>query len=183
MGELRPPEPLSPDHDLSGFSCGRPELDAWLRQRAGKAEGASARTYVLCEGKVVFGYYCLAAGAIARESVPGRLRRNMPDPLPVMIVGRLAVDRSRQRRGLGKALLKDALLRIAQAAAIVGLRAVVVHAIDSEAEAFYRQFGFIEYPTTSRVMFLPIETLAAVLAQPSSASASSASMSSSEKPK
>jgi GNAT superfamily N-acetyltransferase len=108
-------------------------------------------------------YYCLATGSVRRAHVPSRLGRNTPDPVPVIILGRLAVDRQFSRRGMGSAILKDAFARVLQASAVVGCRAVLVHAIDDEAAAFYAQYGFIEYPASTRTFFLPIETLAAAV--------------------
>ncbi len=94
---FNPPEKLTPNHDLSRFQCGEPSLDDWLRRRALRNEENSAsRTYVLCAEKRVVGYYALAVGAVAHNDAPGRVRRNMPDPVPVMVIGRLAVDQSIQ---------------------------------------------------------------------------------------
>ena len=117
---LSPPEPLAEHHELDSFASGEPALDDWLRRRAraNQSSGAS-RTYVVCEGKRVAGYYALASGAISQ--VPGRFRRNMPDPIPVVLLARLAVDRSRQGHGLGRALFRDAARRVAQAADTIGI--------------------------------------------------------------
>src|ERR1700731_3342070 len=114
---LSAPEKLRADHDLSGFDCGEPSLDDWLRRRAlnNEASGAS-RTYVVCAGRKVVGYYTLAAGAIAHTHAPGRIRRNMPNPIPVVILGRLAVDKTSHGKGVGTGLLRDAVLRTLQAA-------------------------------------------------------------------
>ena len=124
------PTPLRPDHDTERFDSGEPELDDWLRKRAlrNDSEGAS-RTYVVCEAGSprVVAYYCLATGAVLRNQAPGRISRNMPEPIPVMVLGRLAVDRSFAGRGLGSGLLRDAILRTLQAADIAGIRALLVH--------------------------------------------------------
>jgi GNAT superfamily N-acetyltransferase len=141
------PEHIDAHHDSTAFECGQPELDEWLRRRAlgNEASGAS-RTYVICaEGRVV-GYYALATGAIARASATGRVRRQMPDPVPVMIIGRLAVDARFQGRGLGRALLRDALLRTLHVAEHAGIRAVLLHATTAEAKRFYERAGFRESP-------------------------------------
>jgi GNAT superfamily N-acetyltransferase len=142
-GKLTPPEKLKSTHPLESFSSGNNELDQWLKQRALKneREGAS-RTYVVCAEGVVIGYYCLANGAVAQTVAPGRIRRNMPDPIPVMVIGRLAVDQRWQGQGIGKALLRDAILRTLQAADIAGIRAILVHAISEEAKQFYLRSGF-----------------------------------------
>ena len=143
-----PPTPLTADHDTSGFVCRHASLSAWLTKRAwvNAAAGAS-RTYVVCdEQRCVIGYYALAAGSIAGTAAPGRLRRNMPDPLPVIVLGRLAVHTDWSGRGIGTGLLKDAVLRSLQAAELIGVRALGCHAVDAEAKAFYLKHGFSESP-------------------------------------
>jgi hypothetical protein len=137
---VRAPEPIHAGHDLNGFDCGEAPLNDWLRRRAIRNEEAGAsRTYVSCAdpGNRVVGYYCLAAGAVARSSAPGRVQRNMPEPIPVMVLGRLAVDRRHRGPGLGRGLLKDAVLRTLQAAEIIGIRAILVHAVSQTAREFY----------------------------------------------
>lgn len=147
LDAVRPPEKLSATHDLTDFDSGEPMLDEWLRRRAlhNEASGAS-RTYVVCEGKKVVGYYTLAVGAVVHAVAPGRVRRNMPDPLPVMVLGRLAVDKRQQHRGIGTGLLRDAVLRTMQAAEIAGILAILVHAISAPAKRFYEACGFISSP-------------------------------------
>jgi GNAT superfamily N-acetyltransferase len=146
-GTLSAPEKLSAGHDLTGFDSGEMVLDEWLRKRAAQNEASGAsRTYVVCSGKTVAGYYSLAVGAATHEQVPGRVRRNMPDPVPVMILGRLAVDKAFQGKGVGTSLLKDAVLRTLQAAEIVGIRALLVHALSDAAKGFYEAYGFIVSP-------------------------------------
>jgi GNAT superfamily N-acetyltransferase len=144
---LSPPEKLSAGHDLSGFDSGEPVLDDWLRRRAAQNEAAGAsRTYIVCAGEKVAGYYSLAVGAAAHADSPGRIKRNMPDPIPVMVLGRLAVDKSFQGQGVGAGLLRDAVLRTVQAAEIAGIRALLVHAISERAKRFYEAYGFISSP-------------------------------------
>ena len=140
---LSAPAPLSAAHDASAFDCGVPSLDAWLKKRAlaNQVTGAS-RTYVVCRDNVVVGYYALAAGSVRHAEASGRVRRNMPDPIPMMVLARLAVDRSFQSQGLGAALLKDAVLRVMQAADVVGIRGILLDAVDDRARAFYERFGF-----------------------------------------
>lgn len=146
-GEIGPPERLSAQHCLSGFDSGEPALDDWLRRRAERNEASGAsRTYVVCVGRKVVGYYTLAAGAIAHAGAPGRTRRNMPDPVPVIVLGRLAVDKAYHGQGIGTGLLRDAVLRIVQAAEIAGIRAILVHAISEEAKRFYEKYGFVASP-------------------------------------
>jgi len=140
---LSAPSPLADEHILDQFDSGSPSLDEWLRRRAraNNVSGAS-RTYVVAEDRQVVGYYCLSSGAIDLAAAPGPVRRNMPDPIPMAILGRLAVDKDWQGRGLGVALLQDAVVRTAQAAAILGIRGILVHAISDEAKNFYERYGF-----------------------------------------
>ena len=156
---LTPPQPINADHDLALFDSGRSTLDDWLRQRAMKNENSGAsRTYVVCEVKIVVGYYCLTSGSIENRQAPGRVRRNMPDPIPVMLMGRLAIDGKQQGKGLGRALLKDAILRTLKAAEFAGIRALLVHALDSQAAEFYLYNDFLPSPMDPLVLMLPLET-------------------------
>jgi GNAT superfamily N-acetyltransferase len=144
VDNLRAPERLNSSHHLESFDSGNSQLDDWLKHRSLKNEADNAsRTYVLCSGDAVVAYYCLANGAIAQSTATGRVRRNMPDPIPVMVIGRLAVDRQWQGRGIGRALLRDAVLRTLQAAEIAGIRAILVHAISEDAKRFYEKYGFV----------------------------------------
>ena len=146
--ELHAPVPLTAEHDTSAFSCRHVSLSAWLIKRAlANAASGATRTYVVCtDDRRVVGYYALAAGSIAAAVAPGRLRRNMPDPLPVIVLGRLAVCSDWSGRGIGSGLLKDAVLRSIQAAELIGVRALLCHAIDDEAKAFYLKHGLVESP-------------------------------------
>jgi predicted N-acetyltransferase YhbS len=155
--EISPPEKLSAEHDLSTFDCGEPLLNEWLRRRAlqNEASGAS-RTYVVCSGRRVLGYYTLAVGAVAHAEAPGRVKRNMPDPVPVMVLGRLAVDKGAQGRHIGGGLLRDAVLRTMQAAEIAGIRAILVHAISGEAKRFYEGHGFVASPVDPLTVMIAV---------------------------
>lgn len=156
---LSAPVPLTGEHDLSGFDCGEPALNDWLRHRALKNESRFSRTYVVCQGNRVVAYFCISAGAVERGAVPGKVRRNAPDTIPVSVIGRLAVDRDHAGKGLGADVLSDALRRIAIASQSIGIGAVLVHAKDDAAKRFYlRRAEFIEYPEDSRTLFLLIET-------------------------
>lgn len=157
IDRLRAPEKLSPSHDLSQFRCGEPALDDWLRRRAlQNEESGASRTYVVCTGGRVVAYYALAAGAVAHIEAPGRVRRNMPDPVPVMVIGRLAIDQSMQGQGLGPALLRDAILRTLQAAEIAGIRAILVHAISERAKRFYERWGFVSSPVEPMTLMITV---------------------------
>jgi predicted N-acetyltransferase YhbS len=149
------PEHLTAQHDISAFDSGVPELDTWLKRRAlqNEASGAS-RTYVVSAGGRVVGYYALATGAVAQQEATGKVRRNMPEPIPVMVIGRLAVDREHQGKGIGSALLKDALLRTLNAASIAGIRAVLLHAISGDAKRFYEKAGFSASPVDPMTMMM-----------------------------
>ncbi len=154
--------PLTVEHDLSGFDCGEPALNDWLRNRALKNESRFPRTYVVCEDNRVVGYFCISAGAVQRAAAPGKVRRNAPGTIPVSIIGRLAVSRDHAGKGLGADLLSDALRRIAVASQSIGIGAVLVQAKDEAAKRFYMRCAeFIEYPEDSRTLFLPIETVVA----------------------
>ncbi len=137
-------------------------LNDWLRHRALKNESRFSRTYVVCEGNRVVGYFCISAGSVERGAAPGKVRRNAPDLIPVSIIGRLAVSLDHAGKGLGADLLSDALRRIALASQSIGIGAVMVQAKDEAAKRFYlRCAEFIEYPEDSRTLFLPIETVVA----------------------
>lgn len=161
---LSSPEPLTDEDQIDSFDSGEPVLDDWLRRRAraNQASGAS-RTYVVSEGKVVVAYYALASGAIAQAAAPGRFRRNMPDPIPVIVLARLAVDRRYQGRGLGHALFRDAARRVSQAADTIGIRGIVVHAISEEARKFYIALGFDPCPAEAMTLVVTLRDIRAAL--------------------
>ena len=163
-----PPERLTAQHDTSAFLNGKHgTLDAWLRHRALESEGLSARTYVVCDNALparVVGYYAISAAMEQRIAMPNaKLRRGLPDQVPLLLIGRLAIDQDFQGIGLGSALLGDALRRCLAASEIAGARGVVVHAIDGDAVAFYQKHGFALSPLGARVMVLAMETVRALL--------------------
>jgi predicted N-acetyltransferase YhbS len=142
---LGPVELLGEHHELDSFDCGNPVLNRWLVATARVAASAgSAATYVCCRGARVVGYYALAMGSVDREDAPSRLGRGMPDPIPAVLLARLAVDVSERGHGLGAELLVDALRRCVRGGRELGARAIVVDAIDDNAVAFYRHFDFHE---------------------------------------
>ena len=152
----RPPQLLTQAHDGSNFDCGESELNRWLQKRAlhNQASGAS-RTFVVVDGESrILGYYALSAGAVSSREATGAVRRNLPDPVPVMVLGRLAVDVSCQGQRLGAALLKDAFLRTATVAENVGVRALLVRAINESAKRFYLQHGFAPSPVNPLTLML-----------------------------
>lgn len=158
--KLRAPEPLAEDHDIQAFGCGVHSLDEWLKRRAGanQTSGAS-RTFVVAVERRVVGYYALASGAVAVTEAVGRFRRNMPDPIPVVILARLAVDASMQGHGLGRALFRDAGLRILHAADAIGIRGVLVHAISEDARRFYSALGFVSSPLNPLTLMVTVADL------------------------
>lgn len=155
--EISAPEHLTAEHDLAAFDSGVPALDDWLKRHAlANEQGGGSRTYVVCAGGRVVGYYALATGGVAHAAATGRVRRNMPDPVPVMVLGRLAVDRAYQDRGLGGGLLRDAILRTLQAAGLGGIRAILVHAISEDAKRFYERHGFVESPIDPMTLMITV---------------------------
>ena len=147
---------LSDNHDLSDFDCGEPLLNDWLKRRAfaNQSNGAS-RTFVTVDNRqCVMGFYALAAGAVTHRDSTGAVRRNMPDPIPVMVLARLAVDQKAQGKQLGGALLKDAVLRALSVSENAGVRALLVHALHEKAKAFYRHYGFEESPADPTTLML-----------------------------
>lgn len=152
------PEPLAADHDLDAFASGLQPLDEWLKRRArrNEAEGAS-RTFVCCVSRRVVGYYSLAAGSVLHEAATGKTRRNMPNPVPVVLLGRMAVDKTWQGKGIGADLLCDAVLRVVAAAETIGVRAILVHAISEQAKTFYVKHGFRASPVEPMTLMITIE--------------------------
>ena len=151
------PGPILDSYNVSGFDCGHGSLNQWLQKRAIKNEKNSAsRTFVVCNGNLVVGYYSLAVGAVAREEASGKVRRNMPEPIPVMILGRLAVDQQWQGKQIGAGMLKDAISRTLIAAEQVGIRVLLVHALSEEAKQFYLQYGFHESPINDMTLMITL---------------------------
>lgn len=155
--EIQPPLPIQPNHKLEDFDSGNIELNEWLRKRAIKNEDSGAsRTYVVTVEQKVIAYYCLASGSVINSAATGRVRRNMPDPIPVMVIGRLAVDKNWQGQRIGYALVRDAVLRTLQVSEIVGIRAILVHAISEDAKRFYEKCGFSASPIAPMTLMVTI---------------------------
>ena len=161
---LTAPAPLADRHDLSFFASDSAALDDWLKRRAqaNQISGAS-RTFVVCDGDRVVGYYALASGGVTISAATGRFRRNMPDPIPVALLGRLAVDRRWQGKGVGRALFRDAALRLSSAAEVIGIRGILVHAISEEAKAFYLALGFDPSPLEPMTLMIALADIDAAL--------------------
>lgn len=148
-------EKIGAEHDTEPFDCGQPELNQFLKRFAlVNQKAGAATTYVVCRGKVVIGYYSLAVGSVEHDRAPERVTKGIAHhPVPLMILARLAVDSTEHGKGLGKTLLKDAMLRTLKAAEIAGIRAIVVHAKDDEARRFYEHFNFRPSPTDQYHLF------------------------------
>jgi GNAT superfamily N-acetyltransferase len=161
IGKVSKPATLKPGHDVAAFDCGREPINNWLKTRAKKAsENDTARTYVVCRGsKRVIGFYALAAGAVERASAPGRLSRNSPDPIPVIILAMFGVDAREQGQGLGQDLLADAMRRALQAARIIGARALLIHALDAAAAKYYRDRNFAQLSADEETFFVTMKEL------------------------
>jgi GNAT superfamily N-acetyltransferase len=140
---LNAPERIRPDHELSGFDCGIAPLNDWLRKRALANEDGGSRTYVVTYGAAVVGYYALATGGIDHTVATGKVKRNMPNPVPAMVLARLAVDRRWKGQGIGLGMLRDAVLRTLQVHEIAGVQAMLVHAKDEDSKRFYLRQGFL----------------------------------------
>lgn len=155
---------LTAHHEVEAFASGVESLDTWLKRRAMKnqATGAS-RTFVACNGHRVIAYYALASSAVAVMEATGRFRRNMPDPIPVVVLGRLAVDQSFHGKGLGRALLRDAGHRVIQAADLIGVRGLLVQALSVEAKAFYEHIGFDASSLDPMILMITLADLKASL--------------------
>jgi GNAT superfamily N-acetyltransferase len=161
--KLTAPMPLTAHHLTDGFSCGTDSLDQWLKRRSLKnqIQGAT-RTYVVCDGARVVAYYALASGAVTSAEATGRFRRNMPDPIPVVVLGRLAVDLTLQGKGFGRSLIRDAGMRVIQAADAIGIRGMTVQALSEEAKAFYEKVGFEPSPLDPDLLMISLADLAMV---------------------
>ena len=165
--KLSAPQPLSDQNQLADFESGEPSLDDWLKRRAARNQAnGSSRTYVVCEGDAVIGYYCLAAGAIGHAEAPSTLKRNRPDPIPVLVLGRLAIHKDHHQKGIGTALLGDAIRRAIQAADIAGITALLVQAISEQARRFYLSRGFVESPIKPMTLCLMLATVRQALREP-----------------
>jgi len=158
--KLHAPQPLTADHQIDAFKCGETSLDEWLKRRAllNQASGASRTFVVVDENHTVMGYYALAAGAVHHKDATRSIRQNMPDPLPVMVLARLAVDLRAQGMQLGAGLLRDAVERSLAVAQNAGVRALLVHALHERAKQFYLYFGFQASPVHPLTLMLRLKS-------------------------
>ena len=158
--KLHAPQPLTADHQTDAFKCGETSLDEWLKRRAllNQANGASRTFVVVDENHTVMGYYALAAGAVHHQDAMRSIRQNMPDPLPVMVLARLAVDLRAQGIQLGAGLLRDAVERSLAVAQNAGVRALLVHALHERAKQFYLYFGFQASPVHPLTLMMRLKS-------------------------
>lgn len=167
MTQFSSPTPISDEHELDDFESSEPSLDEWLKKRALKNQALGAsRCFVICKDKKVIGYYTLSAGAISHETAPKAMRRNMPNPLPILLLGRLAIDKSYHNKGLGSALLRDMLIRSVSVASDAGIFAILVHALSEQAKRFYLSRGFVESPLQPMTLMMTLETVRSILTEP-----------------
>ena len=160
-GRISKPAALKPGHDVSAFDCERDEVNNWLKDRAKRAaESDTARTYVVCRGaRKVIGFYALVAGAVERGSASGPLRRNVPDPIPVVILAMFGVDKNEKGQGIGQDLLSDAMRRALQAAKIIGARALLIHALDRAAAKYYQDRNFRPFDDRAETFYLSMNEM------------------------
>ncbi|MDP3704795.1 MAG: GNAT family N-acetyltransferase [Legionellaceae bacterium] len=164
MIDLTAPCLLSIEHALLDFDSGELSLNDWLKQRALKNQlSGASRCFVICNGQKVIGYYSLSAGAIGHDSAPKIMRRNMPNPVPVLLLGRLAIDKHFHNQGLGSALLRDAMMRAMSIADDAGIFAVLVHALSEPAKQYYLSRGFVVSPIQPMTLIVTLETVRAIL--------------------
>ena len=161
---LSAPRPISEDHEVEGFDCGVFSLIDWLKKRAIKNDRSGAsRTYVILKGREVIGYYCLVAGAVGHAEAPKAMTRNMPDPIPVLVLGRLAIHKNHHNQGLGSAMLRDASLRALKASSIIGIAALLVHALSEPGKRFYLSRGFIQSPIKPMTLCLTLTSMEKII--------------------
>jgi len=156
MGKIKAPELLTAEHELDEFDCGNVTLNEWLIRRALKNQDKYSTTRVVCVDNKAIAYYSLVYGSVNREEMTRKIKTNAPDRIPVMILGRLAVDLKWQGKGIAKHLLKEALLKTLEASKVAAIRGVLVHAIDNEGQAFYKKYGFSE-SKIDLTLLLPLE--------------------------
>lgn len=162
---LTAPERLTQAHDTSGFDCGVGSLTDWLQRVALKNEhNDGSRTFVVRDGQSVVGCYTLATGSVQRAEAAGKIRRNMPEPVPVVVLGRLAVDNRYHGMGIGRGMLRDAVLRVVGASEQVGIKAILVHAISEDARRFYERHGFQASPADDMTLMVTIKDARAMMA-------------------
>jgi GNAT superfamily N-acetyltransferase len=157
------PTPINSSHALASFACGNQAMDSWLKKHALENEGKASRTYVVTAGSAVIAYYTLAMGCLNVFAMPKKLRQNLPNQVPVTVLGRLAVDNEHSGKGIASGLLREAMQRTLGVAEHVGVRALLVNLIDDEAGTFYKRFGFVPLAGTPSTLILPIETIASAI--------------------
>ncbi|WP_199346327.1 GNAT family N-acetyltransferase [Nostoc sp. C057] len=160
---INPPQPLTLKHDVLEFESKSEALNNWLKEKALKNEGDTARTFVVTIENKVIGYYCLATASVIHLIAVSKAKRNAPDPIPCMLIGRLAVDIKWEGRGIGSGLLKDAIIRTLTVSQMAGIRCVLVHAKDEEAKRFYLKYGFQPSPIEPLTLMMTLKDIRANL--------------------
>lgn len=164
---LAAPVPLTEHHELDSFNCSEPSLNDWLQKRArGNVASGGSNVFVCCDGNKVLAYYATSASSVLHSDVPKKLTRNMPNPIPVVLLGRLAVDASLEGKGVGRSLFKDAAQRVNAAADHIGVVAIVVHPISDQARHFWLKQGFVDCPGEQRMMIATMKDIRAVIGAP-----------------
>lgn len=158
MGEISAPELISEEHVLNDFDCGNDTLNTWLKSRALENQNKFSTTRVVCKDKHIIAYYTLVYGSVNRDEMTRSFKTNAPERIPVMILGRLAVDLKWQEKRIGKHLLKEALIKTIEASRIAAVRGLLVHAIDDKAKVFYQRYGFLD-SKIELSLFLPLESI------------------------
>lgn len=158
MGEINGPELISAEHILNDFDCGNDTLNTWLKSRALDNQNKFSTTRVVCVAQKVIAYYTLVYGSVNRDEMTRSFKTNAPEKIPVMILGRLAVDKRYQEKSIGKHLLKEVLIKTIEASRIAAVRGLLVHAIDDKAKAFYQHYGFLN-SKIELTLFLPLESI------------------------
>ena len=165
--ELKKPEPLSKDHNLTDFNSNYPELDEWLKKYALQAKmSGSATTFIVADDNLVVGFYSLTVGQVDVNEASERVKKGMGKyPIPVVVLARLAVHHVYQGRGIGRGMLRDAILKTFQIAEQGGVRALLVHAIDERANAFYKRFGFEPSPIRENQLLLLLKDAKKIISE------------------
>lgn len=162
---LSKPQEITRDHKVAGFSCGKPELDQWLERRAltNHVSGASKVIVITNEVAEIVAYIAISAASVARDRATSKLRRNAPDPIPMGLIARLAVRSDKKGRNIGPALLREAIFRIVNASEQIGIRGVLVHAMDADAVSFYKRMGFHPSPIDQMTLMISLRDIQAEL--------------------
>lgn len=160
---INPPQLITPEHNVLDFNSKSETLNKWLKEKALKNEGDTAKTYVVTTENRVIGYCCLSASSVTHVIATSKTKRNPPNPIPCMLIGRLAVDMKWEGKGIGSGLLRDAILRTLAASQIAGIRCILVHAKDQDAKSFYLKHKFQPSPIEPLTLMMTLKDIKASL--------------------